>query len=76
MIRDKQEFEVELVVTRRILFRTFSSTEEEAISDAENLLEDGDEGQVLSTDIEDGEAWPVGDEPLEDDEEDVPNDSD
>jgi hypothetical protein len=68
MIRDKREFEVELVVTRRILFRTLSGTEEEAIADAEMLFEDGDEGQILSTDIEMSEAYPVGDEPVEEDE--------
>jgi hypothetical protein len=70
MNRDKQEFEVELVVTRHHLFTTFSRTAEEAVSDAEMLLEDGDDGQILSTDIEMSDAFPVGDEPREADEDD------
>lgn len=70
MNRDKQEFEVELVVTRRHLFVTHSRTAEEAVSDAEMLLEDGDDGEVLSTDIEMSDAFPVGDEPREADEDD------
>lgn len=65
---EKQEFEVELVVTRTHLITTFSRSAEEAISDAENLLDDGDFGEVLTTDIESAEAFPVGDEPREDDE--------
>lgn len=73
---DKQEFEVELVVTRVHLITTLSRSPEEAISDAENLLEDGDEGEILSVDIEAAEAFPVGEEPIEasDDDEGILND--
>lgn len=59
MSLENREFEVELVVTRRHLFTTLSRTVEEAISDAENLLEDGEEGEVVSTEIETADAYPI-----------------
>lgn len=65
---DKREFEVELIVTRRHLITTFSRNSEEAERDAEDLLEDGEEGTVLSTEIESSEAWPIGEDAEEPDE--------
>lgn len=62
MLMDKREFEVELVVTKRHLITTYSRTPEEAERDAEDLFEDGDEGTVLSTEIEQSEAFPIGED--------------
>lgn len=74
MSLENREFEVELVVTTRHLFTTLSRTPEEAISDAENLLEDGETGEVVSQDIESADAYPLEDlspdtEDLDDEEE-------
>jgi hypothetical protein len=59
MALENREFEVELIVTSHHLFTTFSRSAEEAISDAENMLEDGDEGEVVSTIIESADAYPL-----------------
>lgn len=59
MIRDNQEFEVELIVTTRHLYTVHARTPEEAISDAEGLLEDGESGEVMSRDIEASDAYPI-----------------
>lgn len=62
MIQDKREFEVELVVTTRHLITTFSRSPEEAERDAEDLYDDGEMGKVISYDIEQADAFAIGDE--------------
>lgn len=71
MLMDKQEFEVELVVTTRHLIKTYSRNLEEAERDAEDLYEDGDHGVILSTEIEQTEAFPLGDDGDFEDDEDL-----
>lgn len=79
MIRDNKEFEVELVVTTRHLYTVFARTPEEAISDAEGLLEDGERGEVMSSDVEASDAYPIEEaaafeDPDEEDDEDEDGD--
>jgi len=62
MSRDRQEYEVTLVISKRVVFKTFSRTPEEAEADATNMYDDGDEGFVQSTDVEYAEAYPITDQ--------------
>jgi hypothetical protein len=62
MLQEKREFEVELIVTSRHLITTLSRTPEEAEQDAETLYEDGDTGQLLSFEVEQSDAYPVGED--------------
>lgn len=75
MSQENREYEVELIVTRRHLYTTFSRSPEEAESDAENMFEDGDFGDIIDTEIEVAEAFPIEDiNPSEDEEEVEPDD--
>jgi hypothetical protein len=69
MSLENREYEVELTVTRHHLFTTFSRSPEEAIADAENMLEDGDNGEIVVTEIEVADAYPTDELSSEDDEE-------
>jgi hypothetical protein len=75
MALDNREFEVELIVTTHHLFTTFSRSAEEAVSDAENMLEDGDDGDVVSQVVESADAYPL-DELTDDDDEDDEEETD
>jgi hypothetical protein len=55
-VKEKKEFDVILVVKKTHLIQTHSRTAEEAKQDAENLFEEGHEGVVLSTDVEEADA--------------------
>jgi len=68
MSQENREYEVELIVTRRHLYTTLSRSPEEAESDAENLFEDGDLGDIIDTEIEVIEAYPLEDIQAEGDE--------
>lgn len=61
MSQENREYEVELVVTRRHLYTTFSRNPEEAEADAENMYEDGDLGDIIDTEIEVAEAFALED---------------
>jgi len=61
MSHDNREYEVELVVTQRHLYTTFSRSPEEAEADAEVMFEDGDPGDIIETEIEVAEAFPIED---------------
>jgi hypothetical protein len=67
---ENKEYEVEVVVTTTHLFTTFSRSVEEAESDAENLIEDGDLGEIVHREIETVEAFPVDELSDEDDDDD------
>lgn len=71
MSQENREYEVELVVTQRHLYTTFSRSPEEAEADAEGMFEDGDPGDIIDTEIEIAEAFPIEDiaEALSDEEE-------
>lgn len=64
---ENREYEVEARITRHHLFTVFSRSQEEAESDVENLIEDGEVGEVVSTEVEIMDTFPV--ESAEDDEE-------
>lgn len=76
MSLENREYEVELIVTRHHLYTQFARSPEEAIADAENLLEDGEDGDIVSTEIEVSDAFPVDEITSEDDEEDEDTDGD
>lgn len=76
MIRDNKEFEVELVVTTRHLYTVFARTPEEAISDAEGLLDDGERGEVMSSEIEASDAYPIEETAFEDPDDEDEEDED
>lgn len=61
MSRDRQEYEVTLVISQRIVYKTFSRTPEEAEADAQNMYEDGDQGLITTSDVEYAEAYPIQD---------------
>lgn len=61
MIQDRQEYDVELVITERRMYRTFSRTPEEAEADAENMFRDDEQGDLLDSEIEMADAFPVVD---------------
>ena len=74
MLRDKREYEVELIVTSRHLITTYSRTPEEAESDAEDLFEDGERGTVMSYEVEQSEAYPLDEDINSDEDNDEDND--
>ena len=63
-----KEWAVDLIVTTEHRYFVPARTAEEAISTAEELLDSGDEGQILATDVETADAV-TGDTTL--DEEDI-----
>jgi hypothetical protein len=68
MSLENREFEVELTVTSHHLYTTFSRSPEEAIADAENMLEDGDNGEIVAREVEVADAFPLDELTSEDDE--------
>jgi len=69
MSQENREFEVELTVITTHLYVIPARTAEEAEADAENLLDDGDEGEITYQQIESAEAFPIDDLSTEEDDE-------
>jgi len=57
----KQPYEVELIVTTRHLYSTFAYSPEGATAEAEVMLNAGDNGEVVSRDVETADAYPIQD---------------
>lgn len=70
----RQEHEVILTITSVHRYQVIARTPEEAESNAEDLYNDGDMGDVLDAVVETADAYPVESEPLE--EEDIEFDTD
>jgi hypothetical protein len=68
-VLDRREFNVQLVVTSTHEYVVTARSEEEAVSIAEGLFEDEDEGEITSSEVETADAYPMDEEDLEDDEE-------
>lgn len=73
----KKDYLVELIVTTRHYFNVMNArSPEDAVAEAENLLEDGEQGVIASRDVETADAYPaeeglIGlDEEFEEDEDD------
>lgn len=65
---DQKEFKVQLIVTTAHEFVVTARTEEEAVSVAEGMLDDGEEGNILSSDVENADAYPYTDQGDEEEE--------
>lgn len=57
----KREYIAELIVTTCHYFTVLARSPEDAVAEAENLLEDGETGTIISRDIETADAYPVED---------------
>jgi hypothetical protein len=67
---DQKEFKVQLIVTTAHEYVVTARTDEEAISIAEGMLDDGEEGFILSSDVDNADAYPYTDQGDDDEEED------
>ncbi len=65
---DPKEFTVQLTATAQHTYTVIARTEEEAISAAEGLLDDGEFGEVSAPSIEYSDAWPSDEDQEEPDE--------
>lgn len=66
-------YEVEVTITSTHRYQVEARSPEEAEDEATNLFDDGDQGEVIDSLVDEAFAYPVEDEPLE--EEDVEIDS-
>ena len=67
---DQKEFKVQLIVITAHEYVVTARTDEEAISIAEGMLDDGEEGFVLSSDVDNADAYPYTDQDDDAEEED------
>jgi hypothetical protein len=65
---EQREFIVQLVVITSLEYVVTARSEEDAISQAEGMYEDGDTGKTLSSDFESADAFPYRDEEIEEEE--------
>lgn len=66
---DRREFNVQLTVTTTHEYIVTARSEEEAVSIAETLHEDGETGEIIASEVETGDAYPMDEEgELEDEE--------
>ena len=65
---DQKEHKVQLIEMKAHEYIITARTEEEAITIAEGLLDDGEEGFILSSEVEQADAYPYTDEGVDEEE--------
>lgn len=66
---EQREFKVQLTVITAHEYVVTARTEEEANTTAEGMLEDGEQGVVLSTVVDQADAYPFTEEETEEEDE-------